>query len=469
VLKSFFIALTRNAVSLIGAAIVTASGILIVTLFVMEAFGYRGSPYIGILAYVILPAIFVAGLVLIPIGIARERRRQRRAAAHGAAAPAFPVIDLNDNRTRSRALVFTALTAANIVILATATYKGVETMDSTRFCGQACHSVMQPEYTAYQRSPHASVRCAECHIGPGADWFVKSKLSGSWQLIAVTFNLYPRPIPTPVHSLRPARETCEQCHWPAKFVGDRLKVIDSFADDEANTPAKTVLLMHVGGRQGVAAQGIHWHVDKGVQIRYLSDEKRETIYEVELHRADGTVSRFMAEGAKPPAGAAWRVMDCVDCHNRPSHTFRLPEAEVDRAIVEGKIDRGLPFVHRESVRLLKVPYPSHEAARRAIADGLAAFYRQQYPQVATGKATAIRDAAAALDTIYRSNVFPSMKISWGAYPNHIGHENSPGCFRCHDDSHKTADGQTISQDCSTCHSLLAMQEEDPEILKQLEQ
>lgn len=468
-LKNFFIALTRNAVSLIGAAIATASGILIVTLFVMELFGYRGSPYIGILAYVILPAIFVAGLVLIPIGIARERRRQRRAAAHGAAPPAFPVIDLNDSRTRNRALVFTALTAANVVILATATYKGVETMDSTRFCGQACHSVMQPEYTAYQRSPHASVRCAECHIGAGADWFVKSKLSGSWQLIAVTFNLYPRPIPTPVHSLRPARETCEQCHWPAKFVGDRLKVIDTFSDDEPNTAAKTVLLVHVGGRQGVAAQGIHWHVDKGVQIRYLSDDKRETIYEVELRAADGKVSHYQTEGAKPPAGAAWRVMDCVDCHNRPSHTFRPPEAEVDRAIVEGKIDRSLPFVHREAVRLLKVSYPSHEAARQGIADGLQAFYRAQYPQVAVAKAAAVRDAAAALDTIYRSNVFPTMKIGWGAYPNHLGHESSPGCFRCHDDSHKTADGKTITQDCSTCHSLLALQEENPEILKSLEQ
>jgi nitrate/TMAO reductase-like tetraheme cytochrome c subunit len=391
--------------------------------------------------------------------------------ARGEAPAAFPVIDLNETRTRNRALVFVALTAANVVILATATYKGVETMDSTQFCGQACHSVMAPEYTAYQRSPHANVRCAECHIGPGADWFVKSKLSGSWQLAAVTFNLYPRPIATPVHNLRPARETCEQCHWPSKFVGDRLKVIEGTQDDEKNTPVKTVLLMHIGGRQGTAAQGIHWHVDRNVQIRYLSDEKRETVYEVELRTA-GKVSRYTVDGAKPPAGAAWRVMDCVDCHNRPSHTFRLPEPEVDQALAEGRIDRGLPFVRREAVRLLKASYPSHDAAQKGIADGLQEFYAKEYPQmaqVAGGKAAAIRDAAKVLDAIYRSNVFPSMKIGWGTYPNHIGHESSPGCFRCHDDAHKTADGKAISQDCSTCHSLLAMQEENPEILKSLEQ
>jgi hypothetical protein len=469
VLKNFFIALTRNIVSLIGAAIVTASGILIITLFSLELFGFRGTPYIGILAYVILPAIFILGLLLIPIGIARQRRRDQRAQARGEAPAAFPVIDLNETRTRNRALVFLALTAVNIVILATATYKGVETMDSTSFCGQACHSVMAPEYTAYQRSAHASVRCAECHIGPGAGWFVKSKLSGSWQLAAVTFNLYPTPIPTPVHNLRPARETCEQCHWPSKFVGDRLKVIDGSQDDEKNTPVKTVLLMHVGGRQGTAAQGIHWHVDRGVQIRYLSDEKRETIYEVELRTADGKTSHYKVDGAKPAATAAWRVMDCVDCHNRPSHTFRLPEPEVDQALADGRIDRGLPFVRREAVRLLKVSYPSQDAARQGIADGLQAFYTKEYPQVAGDKAAAIRNAAKVLDTVYRSNVFPSMKIGWGTYPNHIGHESSPGCFRCHDDAHKTAEGKTISQDCSTCHSLLAMQEENPEILKSLEQ
>jgi len=466
--KSFFIALTRNPISLVGTAVVSATGILIVTLFTFEVFGFQGGPYSGILAYLVLPAIFVAGLLLIPTGIAVQRRRDRRAKERGEAPPVFPVLDLNDPRIRNRALTFAALTAINAVILATATYKGVETMESTQFCGQACHSVMQPEYTAFQRSPHASVRCVDCHIGPGADWFVKSKLSGSWQLIAVTFNLYPRPIPTPVHDLRPARETCEQCHWPSKFVGDRIKVIPGYADDETSSEQKSVLLMRVGGRQGSASQGIHWHVDRGVHIRYLADEKRETISEIELRTAKGEVRRYKTSDAKVPAGAVWRTMDCVDCHNRPSHTFRTPVAEVDEAMSSGRLPRDLPFLHRESIRLLKAAYPSQPAARQGIARGLQAFYAGQYPALAAVRGPAIRDAAAFLGTIYSSNVFPSMKVGWGTYPNHIGHETSPGCFRCHDDAHKTADGRSIPQDCSLCHGLLAVGEKDPEILRSLQ-
>ena len=467
-MKSFFIALTRNPISLVGAAVVTATGILIVTLFTLESFGLREGPYAGIIAYLILPVLFILGLLLIPIGIVRQRRRDRAAAARGEVPAAFPVIDFNKPRVRTRALTFTVLTALNVVILATATYKGVETMESTQFCGQACHSVMAPEYTAFKRSPHANSQCVNCHIGPGANWFVKSKLSGTWQLVAVSFNLYPRPIATPVANLRPARETCEQCHWPTKFVGDRLKVLPGYADDEASTEQKSVLLMRVGGKQGSVSRGIHWHVDPGVRIRYLSDAKRETIYEVEMTGPKGEAHRYKGEGTAP-AGTAWRTMDCVDCHNRPSHTFRMPAEEVDMAMSEGRLPRDLPFLHRESVRLLKASYPSQAAARQGIATGLQGFYAQQYPAVAAARGPAIRGAADVLGTIYSSNVFPSMKIGWGTYPNHIGHENSPGCFRCHDDAHKTADGRTISQDCSLCHGLLAVQEKDPEILRSLQQ
>jgi nitrate/TMAO reductase-like tetraheme cytochrome c subunit len=468
--KSFFVSLTRNPISLVGAAIVTASAILILTLFTLQTFGLRGSPYIGILAYLILPIIFILGLLLIPIGIVRQRRRDLRARADGAAVDAFPVLDFNESRTRTRALVFLALTAVNVIILAVATYEGVETMDSTEFCGQACHSVMQPEFTAYQRSPHANVKCVDCHIGPGADWFVKSKLSGAWQVVSVAFDLYPRPIPTPVQNLRPARETCEQCHWPTKFVGDRLRVIDTFSEDEANTHLKTVLLMKVGGQRGVRSHGIHWHVDPGVQIRYLADKKRQKVYDVEMRTPDGKVTRFAPpQGEKPPAGAVWRIMDCVDCHNRPSHTFRAPDQEVDTALLAGRIPADLPFVRREAVRLLQADYPSHEAAEKAIAEGLRAFYAKDFPQVAARRAEAIRGTAAVLSDVYSANVFPSMGIGWGTYPNHIGHERAPGCFRCHDDQHAAAGGKVISQDCSTCHGLLAMQEEQPEILTSLQQ
>lgn len=475
-MKHFFLSLTRDPISLVGAAITTASAVVFVVLFLVETMGDTGGPYTGILTFLVLPGIFVLGLLIIPIGAFRARKRAALAASRGERPPVLPVIDLNLYNTRSKVLMFVLLTAANLVIIAVATYKGVEVMDSTEFCGQACHTVMLPEHTAYERSPHARVHCVSCHIGPGAGWFVKSKLSGAWQLVSVTFDLYPRPIPTPVHNLRPARDTCEQCHWPTKFVGDRLKVIPHYNNDEVNTETKTVLLLRVGGIQGRESQGIHWHVDPNIQIRYRADEKRDLIHEVELTDADGTVKHYLAEGAANgnsseesanEAVSEWRVMDCVDCHNRPSHTYKLPEQEIDQAIAAGAIPRSLPYVRRESLKLLRGDYPSREDAGRGIREGLVSFYRDNYPEVLAAERSSIDEVGNVVSGVYNANVFPEMNVTWGTYPNHIGHEDFDGCFRCHNDEHATEDGETISQDCDTCHSLLAMEEEDPEILQQL--
>jgi len=473
-MRKFLIALTRNPISLAGTAIATAAVILIFTLVAIEIVGFLANPYVGILTYMILPAVFVVGLLLIPWGIARERRKARQAEAEGRRAPSFPVIDLNTPRTRTFVLIFLVMTAVNTVILATATYKGVEVMESTEFCGTTCHTVMEPEHTAHSRSPHSRVGCVDCHIGPGAGWFVKSKLSGAWQVVSVAFDLYPRPIASPVHNLRPARETCEQCHWPTKFVGDLLKVINHHEDDEANTELKTVLLLKVGGMRAGDSAGIHWHVDPANQIRYRSDESRETIYEVEMTQADGTVKRYVGPDAEATAGAegpakgdAWRTMDCVDCHNRPTHIYGLPESEVDEAIDGARIASDLPYIRREGVAAIQQDFATTEEARQGIAETIQAFYASEYSDLASTRADEIQQAAQELGNIYAVNVFPKMNVQWGTYPNHIGHEGSPGCFRCHSDEHATEAGEVISQDCDTCHALLAWGEEDPEIMATL--
>jgi nitrate/TMAO reductase-like tetraheme cytochrome c subunit len=475
--RNLLIAVTRNPLSLVGSAVALASGVLIATLVLLSFAGMEGNPYVGILSFLILPGFMVLGLALVPIGIVRHRRCMRRAAERGEGPPTFPIIDLNQNRVRRMVGGFLLLSLVNVVILATATYKGVEVMESTEFCGTTCHTVMQPEHTAYEGSPHSRVKCVECHIGPGADWFVKSKLSGAWQVVSVALDLYPKPIPTPIHNLRPARETCEQCHWPDKFVGDRLKVITHYADDEANTEMKTVLLLRVGGIQGRESQGIHWHVDPANRIRYRSDHTRETIYDIELVRPDGTVKRWSIDAPEEADGehgageaeTTWREMDCIDCHNRPTHIYRQPERALDEAIQRGEIDRSLPYVRREGLRALtQNGYASHEEARRGIAEAVAGFYRDGHPELVTSHAAQIEEAGRVLGDIYARNVFPEMKVGWGTYPDHIGHTAFDGCFRCHDDLHETEDGETISQDCFTCHSLLAMEEEDPEILEQLQ-
>ncbi len=468
-MKNLFAKVSRNPISLSGVVITTISAIIFLTLFAIELVGFSGGPYVGIMAFLIVPAFFVGGLILIPFGIWRAQRKARIAVEAGEEPEPdnFPVIDLNMVKVRKTVLVFAALTVINVVIVATATYKGVEVMGSTKFCGTACHRVMAPEFTSYQRSPHARVKCVECHIGSGASWFVKSKLSGSWQLVSVLFKLYERPIPTPVHNLRPARETCEQCHWPTKFVGDRLKVITKFGEDEKSTEKKTALLLHVGGTMGSTSRGIHWHVDRGVRVSYSSDEKRETIGDVELTLPDGTQRIYKASTPLAKPAKNMRVMECVDCHNRPSHIYRLPDEEVDAALFEGRIDRTLPFIHREAVKALKATYATREEAQEKIRLAVHGFYTASYPDLAKAKSQAIDAAVASVQGIYNSNVWPSMKIAWGAYPSFLGHTVATGCFRCHDDEHKTADGRKISQDCALCHSLLAQDEADPKILKDL--
>ena len=463
---SFFSLVTRHWLSLLGSLVAAVALVLMVMLVAIELSGFQGGPYLGILTYMLLPALFLVGLLMIPVGVLLRRRADARAAERHESAPPLPVIDLNSERTRGIVLASVVVAMVSAVVLAGATYRGVHEMETVAFCGTACHTVMQPEHTAFQRSPHSRLTCADCHIGAGADWFVKSKISGSWQLVAVALNLYPTPIPQPVHNLRPARETCEQCHWPTKHVGDKLQVRTKFGDDEANTATKTVLLMKIGGQQGATSTGIHWHVDPGVKIRYQSDASRQKIYDIELTRPDGQ-TRVYKTGEKPEGATEWRQMDCVDCHNRPSHTFQLPATEVDAALQDGRIDRTLPFVKREAMRVLQVAYPSHEAARAGITKEVEKFYREKYPEVASGRAGAVAAAAQALGDIYAWNVFPKMKVTWGTYINNIGHtEEAPGCYRCHDKKHTTAQGDKIGRNCKTCHVVLAEDEPDPAILKQ---
>jgi len=470
-MRKFFAAISRNLLSLVGAAATTAAAILFLAMFAFEATGIvETGPYVGILSFIVLPGLFLGGLVLIPAGLWLQNRRALKN-PEGGGGDALPVFDLNDPRIRKGFFIFIALTTLNLAILGVAGYKGIEVMDSTSFCGETCHSVMEPEHANFIRSPHARVGCVSCHIGPGANWFVKSKLAGSWQLVAVTFNLYPRPIPTPVENLRPARETCEQCHWPSKFVGDRLKVLTHYEEDEANSEFKNVLLLRVGGVQGRVSRGIHWHVDPAIKIRYRADEKREKIGDVEMTLPDGTVKMFRIAAGEEKGAAkdpAWRTMDCVDCHNRPTHIYRMPQDELDGALLAGRIDRSLPFVRREGLRALQGAYASHEEARATIREQILSFYGKNYPEVAAQKRDIVTAAAEELGKIYCINVWPSMNITWSTYPNHVGHQNTPGCFRCHDGEHKTALGEEISQDCSTCHTLLAQEEKDPAILKQLQ-
>jgi NapC/NirT cytochrome c family, N-terminal region len=459
--------LRGNLLTLFGAALTTSTAITLIAVWLLESTGRAVHPYAGIVIFVVLPMLFVLGLILMPVGVLRERRRLR---ARGETLPRR--VDFGSAEVLRALSIVGLFTVVNIALLAVASYKGIEHMESTSFCGATCHVVMQPEYTAFQASPHARLGCVECHVGSGATWFVRSKIAGVRQLIGVTTGHYSRPIPAPVRPIRSPSDTCEHCHNAQAYVGTRLKVLDKFADDETNSRSNTVLMLKIGGPRAGTVGGIHGHHLNGGRITYIAtDDKRQIIPRVTLTDTSGHVTEYTSTEVKVTDAdlqrGEHRVMDCLDCHNRSGHAFALPERALDRALAAGQISPELPFVKREALRLVKAEYADQDRAGQAIESELTAFYRDKYPDVFKTKSTDVRKAVDSVRQVYASNVFPAMKVGWGTYPNNVGHQDFPGCFRCHDGSHAAPDGRVISQDCDSCHNVLAMEEAGPQILKDL--
>jgi hypothetical protein len=440
----------RHPISVLGVAVTTASALLFLGLFALHILGFIENPYVGILVFIVIPAIFVVGLLLIPVGRWLNRRRQRA----GLPVAGWPRIDLNDATQRRMIALFMVATIANILLLSMASYGAVQYTDSTPFCGQVCHSVMEPEFVAHAAGPHAQIECARCHVGPGAGGFVTAKLNGTRQLWLVTTGKYSRPIPEPIGALPAVEGTCERCHRADHFIGDTLAVVYDYASNAANTQTITNLRLHVGGP--AAGTGIHgMHANGATSIEYAAaDDKREQIPYVRMTMADGRVREFFADGVNRAEAAARPLhrMDCLDCHNRPAHAFgATPQRAVDTALGRSLVNAKIPYIRREMVRVLRASYPTQETGLQTIDRDLRMAVTVS-PQAAFTEAD-LRRAIAVTQGIYRDNVFPGMKVGWGTYPNHLGHTDAPGCFRCHDDSHKSSDGMAISQDCELCHAI----------------
>jgi hypothetical protein len=449
-------ALTGHWIGMAGTALVTLAGFSWLFLLPLHVSGHANNPYLGLFAFVLLPAIFFTGLVLIPIGIVLARRRLPLGVATVADSKAM---------WRRAGIFFAVMTMANLSIGSQLSYRAVAHMESVQFCGQSCH-VMKPEFTAHQRAPHAAIACVECHVSPGATGFLKAKMAGTRQLVGVILNNFPRPIESAMESNRlvSSSETCETCHQRGKSMSPKLRVITNYKDDETNTPTQTVLTVMVDRIHNA-------HLGAGVAIQYAAaDKKRQTIPWVEYKNSrTGASKTYLASDAKPDAIAAMPkfAMQCVDCHNRAAHSFEAANRAVDGAIQRGEIPADLPFVKKTGFALIQAAYKSDEDAVSKITTSLSDFYRVKYPDVFAKRSNDIDAAARALTAIYARNVFPDLKVTWGTYPNNLGHADYPGCFRCHDDSHAAADKKTITQDCAACHTAVAVEESSPEILKSL--
>ena len=440
----------RNWLSLAGAIDALGSLFAFVFLVAIDTFAHTANPYVGILTYIVAPAFLMLGLGLILAGWWVQRRH---AARHPGVAVRPLAIDLARPRDRHTLFLFGSGAVVFLLMTAFGSYQTYHFTESVVFCGETCHGVMRPEATAYRHSAHARVSCAECHIGSGASWYVKSKISGTYQVYSVLFHKYSRPIKTPIRNLRPAQETCERCHWPEKFTGNLDRTYMHFLSDRANTPYTVRLSLRVGGGEpgGGFFGGIHWHMNVASRVEYYAaDPQRQVIPWIRMTSlSTGEVRVYRAADFKgePPPDAV-RVMDCIDCHNRPAHALPTANAAVETDMALGRISLRLPAVKRTAVDALTRKYADTDQAL----EGIATVLRAKYPGADDLPAT-----IAAVQRIYRENFFPAMGADWRVYPDNIGHKDWPGCFRCHDNKHRTADGQAMirSNDCTACHTILA--------------
>lgn len=390
----------------------------------------------------------------------------------------WPSLTIDLNQKRHRKILLIAFIGINLLGIAFlfSSYKGYQYTESSEFCGTACHP-MAPQFARYENSPHANVECVKCHIGPGASFFVKSKIDGIKQVIAVVANTYHRPIMSPVHDLRPARETCETCHTPAAFKDNIVKTHLHFDNDQENTPVQSTLILKMGGwKEGTSgSEGIHWHVNS--EVYYIAaDEQRQVMLWVGVRQKDGTLreyfSRDMLDMAKTTfvekarAEGKVRLMDCIDCHNRTAHYIPSPAEAVDQAIEAGQISRAIPKIRAKAIEMLSASYSSTEEANSAI-DGLVDFYALSgaggggaavsiYSKLVAQEA--LEQALKEIKRIYIMISFPEMDLDWQTNPNNERHTPSVGCFRCHDDKHVMVDAagnemETISVKCNLCHTV----------------
>jgi len=463
--RNFIRGVSVNSIGKAGVVLTTSSFITFWFVEIMRLLGIFTNAYMGLVTYLLFPSLFVVGLILIPIGW-RKYQQSTGKSTKELLAERFDPTDVEAKAYGSRLFILVSfLTLFNVVFLSISSMRMMDFMDKPQFCGNACHQVMSPEWTTFQVSPHARVACVKCHVGDGVKATIDSKLNGVWQIISASLDLYEKPIPTPVHNLRPASETCQKCHWPEKFYGYRLKSIVQYDFDEQSTPRYTTLNLKIdAGKDGNRA-GIHWHIDEKNEVRYTSvNDKRQEMIWVEVRQPDGTYKRYINKKLKDSdyEPKEVRVMDCVDCHNRATHIYEDPEKAIDKRIRQGLIDRTLPYIKREGLAAITNNYPSKEAGLKGIVTHIEGFYRRNYPDIATQKMDKIDAAIKTLQEIYKRNIFPQMNITWGSYPNHIAHpDEKTGCFRCHNENMVDKKGKPIANDCTLCHSILANRSRDP--------
>ncbi len=438
--------LFRNRTSYSGMYLAGMGLVLILFTAVIDWIHGEHSAYVGLLLILFLGMVLLGG-VLTLFGAWRGQRCKKTGAPPGRR------LNLNDpaDRRKFHLICILGVVALNVAVFGS--YAGYRYTESVSFCGTLCHP-MNPEYVTHQMSPHANVACAECHVGAGFKYFVKYKLAGTQMLFSMFSNNFPRPVPTPLESMRPAREICESCHWPSRFFGTKLLQRPYFRNDEKNTPEQITLGVKIGGQ---IFHSIHFNHISGVEkIEYVAEDQQEQqIPWIAVTRLDGTTEEYLIRDPKTPdknfADRA-KTFDCIGCHNRPTHIFYTPDRAVNIMLAANLIPRDLPWIKKVAADALGSSYPDRQQAHAGIDKAIKGFYEERYPDLSQTRNNDINQTVGKVTALYDQLVFPEMKANWTSHPDNLGHKDWDGCFRCHDDRHTTADGKVLSRKCTVCHT-----------------
>ncbi len=475
-IKSITAFFTCNFIAFWGSIITTIGAIFAIAYILSEIFFKIENQYIGFIFIMMVPPLFFGGLTIFHAGMIFEIFKHHKKDPDLFKQQINYFLKHIFGLQQIRSVFITLAVFAIPILPLTALILGFSYhyMESNKFCGTVCHMVMKPEYTVYKNSPHSRVHCVECHIGEGTSWFVRSKISGARQLLAVAVGKYSQPIPAPVEHLRPSRETCEHCHQPDKYHGRKVKVIEHFAPDRENTKSHAVLSLNVGGPESYESKhaSIHWHVHPGNKVIFISeDEKREDIHWVRFERSGEEPKEYFYTGkelsSQEMAHAKKRTMECIDCHNRPTHIYQMPDEVLDNILSQNKDFQKIPFLKKAGLEVFQKKFSEQEIKKKAIAKELFVWYKNHQSETDGVNKSHLKMVAKEIQKGYRLNNWPEMEITWGTYPNHLGHLHFPGCLRCHDNTHRTKDGTAINADCNLCHDILSIKEKEPGILKDL--
>lgn len=444
-----------NNISAIGAILIVGSIIELILQFFILIFSNQSGYFLGVFLFVFAPINLFLGVILILTGIKKKERTNKLKMQDG---------ELDDEyiSQRNALVVFIVGLGIFFIVIMIGNIKTMNFANSDAFCGEVCHSAMEPEFITYKNSKHDDVSCIHCHYNEDDDLLLKSKLAALRQITTILGGNYNLPLSTPSHTLRPIRSTCVHCHRPILFDPETIRLKEHYLVDEENSRWNINLVLKIGNEQTseIFIKGIHWHVHPDNLVQYVSNNNKQEIpwiRYINKTRNDTTLYIDNSSGFNLSYLDTLEIweMDCMDCHNRTSHNFMAPSQFINQQLSLGNIYSSIPEIKSNLLEICEEIFPSIDSLKTFSSLYIKEFYKENYIEYYESNEKIIISSIDAFVDEYAKNIFPAMNVSWQSYSSNIGHLYYKGCFRCHNDLHKSEEGKILKRDCNLCHTITA--------------